>query len=98
MPRVRSARQNYRAHCRKRSPSNTPPARPRAPPVKEVPRVLAAAAGDAPVSLRNTAVLELLYATGARVSEAVALNVDDLLEEEVIRLFGKGGKERIVPL
>jgi len=79
-------------------PPKLPRRLPKAIPVEEVTRLLAAAAGDDPVSLRNTALLELLYATGARVSEAVALNVDDLLEEEVIRLFGKGGKERIVPL
>src|SRR5690606_24397972 len=45
---------------------------------------------------------ELLYATGARVSEVVALNVDDLIGEdgtaEQVRLLGKGGKQRIVPV
>jgi integrase/recombinase XerD len=40
----------------------------------------------------------LLYATGARVSEAVDLNVDDVVDGDIVRLFGKGGKQRIVPL
>jgi integrase/recombinase XerD len=65
--------------------------------------VLDAAGGDDLLSLRDRALLELLYASGARVSEATALNVDDVLGTEgqsadLIRLFGKGGKERIVPL
>ena len=62
------------------------------------------ASGDdeALAGLRDRALLELLYATGARVSEAVRLDVDDLVSgdesREVIRLRGKGDKERIVPL
>jgi len=65
--------------------------------------VLETASGDDPLSLRDRALLELLYATGARVSEAVDLNVDDVISAEggtveVVRLFGKGGKQRIVPL
>ena len=70
--------------------------------VDQVGRLLDAAhVGDDPVSLRDAALLELLYATGARVSEAVGLAVDDLdLDDEqpVARLFGKGRKERLVPL
>jgi len=75
---------------------------PKAITVEQVAAVLDAAGGDDPMALRDRALLELLYATGARISEAVALNVDDVLstgEEraDVVRLFGKGGKQRIVP-
>jgi integrase/recombinase XerD len=61
-------------------------------------QVLDAARGETPQALRDTALLELLYATGARISEAVDLNVDDVIDGDVVRLFGKGGKQRIVPL
>jgi integrase/recombinase XerD len=76
---------------------------PKAITVEQMAAVLDAAGGDDLLSLRDRALLELLYASGARVSEATALNVDDVLGTEgqsadLIRLFGKGGKERIVPL
>ncbi|MGN8554200.1 UNVERIFIED_CONTAM: site-specific tyrosine recombinase XerD [Microbacterium sp. SLM126] len=58
---------------------------------------LGAAPGDL-VGLRDRALLELLYATGARVSEVVQLDVDDLAHGDVIRVRGKGSKERIVPV
>jgi integrase/recombinase XerD len=48
--------------------------------------------------LRDRAILELLYATGARISELTALNLDDLVDPTMVRLFGKGSKERIVPV
>ena len=52
-----------------------------------------------PVGLRDRALLEMLYASGARVSEAVGLNLDALdLGSARARLFGKGNKERMVPL
>jgi integrase/recombinase XerD len=79
-------------------PPKLPMRLPKAIPVDEVEALLAAVDGDEPDQLRDTALLELLYATGARVSEATALNVDDLVDDEVVRLFGKGGKQRIVPL
>ncbi|MGN6326308.1 site-specific tyrosine recombinase XerD [Pseudolysinimonas sp.] len=75
---------------------------PKALTIEQVQALLDATEGDEPARLRDRALLELLYATGARVSEAVALNVDDLLGEDgtvdVVRLFGKGGKQRIVPV
>jgi integrase/recombinase XerD len=89
-----------------------PPRRlPRAIAVPEIERLLAAAGeagGDAAATaagLRDRALLEVLYGTGARISEAVGLDVDDLeLAGEsrgaliMIRLRGKGSKERVVPV
>jgi integrase/recombinase XerD len=66
----------------------------------EVERLLAAPAqrGGAK-ALRDTAILEMLYASGMRVSELVALDVDDVqLDEATVRCMGKGSKERIIPL
>ncbi len=71
---------------------------PKAISIEQMAQVLDAARGETPQALRDTALLELLYATGARISEAVDLNVDDVIEGDVVRLFGKGGKQRIVPL
>lgn len=64
----------------------------------EVEALLASVTGDASTDLRDRALLEFLYATGARISEACGLNLEDLdLDSRVVRLFGKGSKERIVP-
>lgn len=99
---------------------------PKAISVEEVERLLdAASVGDTPASLRDRALLEVLYGSGARVSEAIGLDIDDIdlgprgpgaggdgeagekgireAEQDaapgaVVRLFGKGSKERIVPL
>jgi integrase/recombinase XerD len=71
---------------------------PKALSVDQVSALLAATDGDEPVALRDKALLELLYATGARVSEAVGLNVDDVYERDIVRLTGKGAKQRMVPL
>ena len=81
-----------------------PPAPPRRLPkaiaVSEVERLLAAAGtGDGPTALRDRALLELLYGTGARISEAVGLDIDDLdLRDGGVRLAGKGGRHRVVPV
>lgn len=78
---------------------------PKAISVNEVTRILEAVPLDTPSGLRDRALLEFLYSTGARISEAVGLDVDDLSLEripakgpDVVRLFGKGSKERLVPL
>jgi integrase/recombinase XerD len=73
---------------------------PKAISVDQVEALLAAAAfGDTPASLRDRALLEVLYGCGARISEAVGLDVDDLdLEGGAVRLKGKGSKQRVVPL
>ena len=79
-------------------PPKLPSRLPKAISIEQMAQVIAAAGTETPQQLRDTALLELLYATGARISEAVDLNVDDVIEGDVIRLFGKGGKQRIVPL
>jgi len=92
-------------------PPKAPMRLPKAISVHDMERLLAAAApsDDDPVHLRDRALLELLYATGARISEAVGLSVDDVttLSDEsapdadglsVVKVTGKGNKQRIVPL
>jgi integrase/recombinase XerD len=57
------------------------------------------AESDGPLTLRNRALLELLYSTGARISEAVGLDVDDIdTHARSVLLRGKGGKQRLVPV
>lgn len=65
----------------------------------EIDGLLAQVVGDDPVSLRDRAVLEVLYGTGARISEVCTLGIADVdLDGGLLRLFGKGSKERVVPL
>lgn len=72
---------------------------PRALPLEDVERLLAAIPSDGAIAARDQAILELLYAAGLRISELTALDVDDLdLDERLVRCIGKGSKERIVPL
>ncbi|GAA1987221.1 site-specific tyrosine recombinase XerD [Microbacterium pumilum] len=71
---------------------------PKALTIDQVERLLDAPDRDSPQGLRDRALLELLYATGARVSEVVQLDVDDLAHGDVLRVRGKGSKERIVPV
>ncbi|WP_256862697.1 site-specific tyrosine recombinase XerD [Microbispora sp. GKU 823] len=81
---------------------------PKAITVAEVERLIAACGPeDSPLALRNRALLEVLYGTGARISEAVGLAVDDVPtgpvhdeepDQDQVRLRGKGGRARIVPL
>lgn len=102
-------RQFYRWQVRERQLDSDPSALIEAPRVgrglpkalteAEVERLLAAPDTTTPLGLRDRAMLELMYATGLRVSELVGLAQANLnLERGVVRVMGKGGKERLVPL
>ena len=86
-------------------PPKLPQRLPKALTIDQVERLLDAS-GPSPsdgsasdvIGIRDRALLELLYATGARVSEAVQLDVDDVTHGDVLRVRGKGSKERIVPI
>lgn len=65
----------------------------------DVEKLLSVCGGQSAVDLRDQAFLELLYASGARISELAGLRTFDVdFAQSELRLFGKGGKERIVPL
>jgi integrase/recombinase XerD len=65
----------------------------------EVARLLGAVIGEDAPARRDRAILELLYGTGMRISELVGLSLGDVgLDEGAVRVFGKGSKERVVPL
>lgn len=85
-------------------PPTIPKRLPKALSVAEIESLISAAPLEG-MGIRDRAMLELLYATGARVSEIISLNVEDVRQSEAqsgeittIRLFGKGRKERIVPM
>ena len=66
--------------------------------MKEVDRLLGTAVGDDRIAVRDRALLELMYATGLRVSEVAALKLEDLhFDSWCLRCMGKGGKVRVVP-
>ncbi len=67
--------------------------------VREVDQILSQPDIENKLGLRDKAVLELLYACGTRVSELINLKISDLyFSEEIIRVFGKGSKERLIPV
>jgi integrase/recombinase XerD len=67
--------------------------------VDEITRLIASPTFDEPLAFRDRAMLELAYGAGLRVSEWITLGIRDvLLEEKLVRVFGKGSKERLVPI
>lgn len=82
------------------TPPKPPRRLPKAIPLDQVERLLdAAGVGGTAASLRDRALLELLYGIGARVTEAVSLDIDDVeFDSATVRVLGKGRKERVLPL
>ena len=79
------------------TPSTSRPL-PKALSVGQIDRLLGAPTGDGPRALRDRAMLELLYGAGLRISELTGLDIDDLdRSEQLVRVHGKGDKERVVP-
>jgi integrase/recombinase XerD len=67
--------------------------------VEEIDALLSVEEAATPMSLRDRAMIEIMYATGVRVSELVSLDIDDVdLYENFVRCMGKGSKERIIPV
>jgi integrase/recombinase XerD len=67
--------------------------------VEEIEKLLAAPSLDEPLAFRDRAMLELAYGAGLRVSEWISLSVRDvMLQDHLVRVFGKGAKERLVPI
>lgn len=80
-------------------PPRVPASLPKALAEDEVLRLLETPVGEDPLARRDRAVLEVLYGTGIRISELVGLSLADAdLDSALLRAFGKGSKERIVPL
>ena len=89
------ARQTPDASLAPRRPRRLPDS----PKPAEVDSLLSGLDGDDPLALRNRALLELVYSAGLRSAEAVGLDLGDVdFEQELVRVRGKGGKERVVPL
>lgn len=66
---------------------------------EEVAKLIEQPQGSSPLALRDKAMLELMYASGLRVSEAISLDVGDIdVQAKILKTLGKGGKERIVPV
>jgi integrase/recombinase XerD len=92
--------------AREVQPPRPPRRLPKALSLTQVEALLAAPGQDGPLPLRDTALLELLYGTGVRISEAVQLDVDDVAHAlraaaeapPALRVLGKGSKERLVPI
>ncbi len=81
------------------APPAQPTRLPRALTVDQVEQLLAGCVGEGAGPLRDRALLELLYSTGARISEAVGIDLDDLdVPARTVLLRGKGGRQRIVPV
>ena len=77
----------------------TPRGLPKALTVQQVTSLIEVVAGDDPVARRDRAILETLYGTGVRISELVGMSLGDVdLHDGLVRVLGKGGKERIVPI
>jgi integrase/recombinase XerD len=85
--------------AREVAPPGPPRRLPKALPLTDVTRLLECTGADDPRGLRDRALLELLYSSGARISEAVGLDVDDVdAGGRTVLLDGKGGKQRLVPV
>ena len=84
------------------SPPKIPKRLPKALKIEEILRLLEASKfGEDPLAFRNNALLEILYATGGRISEIVELemsNISEISETLTLKLTGKGGRERVVPI
>ena len=82
-------------------PPRVPKRLPKALPIETINRIIDSVSIDDAIGLRDRTILELLYSTGARISELVELKVRDLsnlIEQQTLKLFGKGNKERVVPV
>jgi integrase/recombinase XerD len=79
--------------------ARVPAGLPKALPLADVERLIEAAWGDDPLVRRDRLILELLYGTGMRIGELVGLSLGDLdRHEALVKVFGKGSKERVVPI